>query len=67
MKVKKINIGPSHPLFRANCGNFTQVIIVAQFESQHPQNREATLAQFFGMQAKIMASRFITQMGWEVV
>lgn len=49
------NIGPSHAWYNHARNDFTQVLVV--FE--HEDDRETVVAQFYGMQAKILAADFV--------
>lgn len=62
MKIRKERIGPDSPLFQKNCGNFTQIRLVAVFKD----GKELPIVQFFGLQAKILSESVIKQFGWKI-
>jgi hypothetical protein len=49
---KTENIGPDHDNFNHSFGSFTQVLVI------HVETN-TVIAQFFGLQAKILANKFV--------
>lgn len=61
MKVIKENIGKDHKDFKPDCGPFTQVKISVILKDS---DKVTLVCQFFGMQAKILAGKFLSAVNW---
>ncbi len=51
--MNPVNIGPSHKRWKANCGNFTQVLIYDNVE------KGKVVAHFTGLRAKLDAAQYL--------